>query len=157
MLYWSRIGSRVPRVRLCGSAIFILPVWPEMAVGGLFSPVIRVLRGVFASRLARSATGRQPMTGILLPVRREVNIPRRRSPGVLCCRSTEASDCWPASSDGSICGFCQIGSGCLSTGSSFARPEVASSGRDTATPMTSSVNEFFVSTPSPLLLSIADL
>jgi len=44
------------------------------------------LRCEVASRLAQSATGRQPMTGILLPVQREVNIRRRRSPGVLFCR-----------------------------------------------------------------------
>ena len=49
------------------------------------------------------------------------------------------------------CGFRQTGSGCLSTGSSFARPEVASSGPYTATPVTPSVKEFSVSTPSPLL------
>jgi len=53
-----------------------------MAVGGIFSPLIRALRHVVASRLAQSATGRQPTTGILLPVQREVNIRRRRSPGV---------------------------------------------------------------------------
>jgi len=57
-----------------------------MAVGGLFSPVMRILRCVVASRLAQSATGRQPTTGILLPVRREVDIRHRRSPGVLFCR-----------------------------------------------------------------------
>jgi len=57
----------------------LLPIWPEMAVGGLFSPAMRVLRTyVVASRLAR-----QPTTRILLPVQREVNIRRRRSPGVL--------------------------------------------------------------------------
>jgi len=49
------------------------------------------------------------------------------------------SGCWPASSDGSICGFHQTGSGCLFTGSSFARPEVVSSGPDTAIPITPSV------------------
>jgi len=43
----------------------------------------------------------------------------------------------------------KTGSGCLSTGRSFARPEVAFSGRDTATPITPRVNEFSVSTPSP--------
>ena len=58
-------------------------VWPETAVGGLFSPVVHVLRCVVASSLAQDAMGRQPMTGILLPVQREMNIRRRRSPGVL--------------------------------------------------------------------------
>ena len=70
------------------SAIFLLPVWPQIAVGGLFSPVLRVLRCVVASRLTQSATGRQPMTGILLPVQREVsrfNV-AGQSPGVLFCR-----------------------------------------------------------------------
>jgi len=59
-----------------------------MAVGGLFSPVLRVLRCVSASRLAQSATERQPMTGKLLPVQREVsrfNV-AGQSPGVLFCR-----------------------------------------------------------------------
>jgi len=56
-----------------------------MADGGLFSPVMRVLRCVVASRLAQNAMGRQPTTGILLPVQREVNIRRRRSPAVLFC------------------------------------------------------------------------
>jgi len=72
------------------SAIFLLPVWPEMAVCGLFAPVMRVLRRIVASRLAQSATTRQPTTGVLLPVQREVNIRHRRSPhspGVLFCRS----------------------------------------------------------------------
>jgi len=64
---------------------FLLLVWSETAVGGLFSSVTRVLRCAVASRLARSATGRQPTTGILLSVQREVNIRRRRSPGVLFC------------------------------------------------------------------------
>ena len=62
------------------SAIFLLPVWLETAIGGLFSPAMRVLRCVVASRLAQSATGRQPTTGILLSVQREVNIRLRRSP-----------------------------------------------------------------------------
>jgi len=48
---------------------------------------MRALRCVVASRLAQSATGRQPTTGILLSVQREVNIPRHRSPGVLFCRT----------------------------------------------------------------------
>jgi len=65
--------------------IFLLPVWPEMAVSGLFSPVIRVLRCIVTSRLAQSATGRQPMTEIILLVQREVNIRRRRSQEVLFC------------------------------------------------------------------------
>jgi len=64
------------------------------------------------------------------------------------------SDCWYASSDSSICVFRQTGSSCLSIGSSFARPEVASSGQDRATPITPTVKEFSVSTASPLLLSI---
>ena len=69
------------------SAIYLFPVWPEMAVGGLFSPVMRILRYVVASRLAQSAMGRQPTTGILLPVQREVNVLRRRRlPRVLSCR-----------------------------------------------------------------------
>ena len=34
-----------------------------MAVCGLFSPVMRVLRCIIASRLAQSAMGRQPTTG----------------------------------------------------------------------------------------------
>jgi len=42
----------------------------------------------------------------------------------------------------------------VSIGSSFARPEVVSSGPDTATPITPSVKEFFVLTLSPLLLPI---
>ena len=50
------------------SAIFLLPFLPEMAVGSLLSSVICVLRCVVASRLAQSAAGRQPTTGILLPV-----------------------------------------------------------------------------------------
>jgi len=62
---------------------FLLPVWPEMTVGGLCSPVMRVLRHVVASRLSQSATRRQPTTEILLQVQLEVNIRRRRSPGVL--------------------------------------------------------------------------
>jgi len=48
-----------------------------MAVGSLFSPIMRVLRCVVSSRLAQSATERQPTTGILLPVQCEVNIQRR--------------------------------------------------------------------------------
>jgi len=56
-----------------------------MAVGGLFLSVVRVLCYVVASRLPQSATGRQPTTGILLPVQREVNIRRRSSLGVLFC------------------------------------------------------------------------
>ena len=67
------------------SVTFRLPVWPQMAVGGLFSPVICVLRCV-DSRLGQSATGRQPTTGILLPVQMEVNIQHRRISGVLFCR-----------------------------------------------------------------------
>jgi len=101
------------------SGIFLLPLWPETAAGGLFSPVVRALRCVVASRLAQSATGRQPTTGILLPVQRQVNIRRCRSPGYYCALQ-RLSDCWPASSDGNICGSRQTGSGCLSTGSSFA-------------------------------------
>jgi len=50
------------------SAIFLLPVWPEMAVSGLFLLVACVLRCVVASRLAQSGMGRQPTTGILLSV-----------------------------------------------------------------------------------------
>ena len=38
-----------------------------MSVCGLFAPIMCVLRRVVASRLAQSATGRQPTTGILLP------------------------------------------------------------------------------------------
>jgi len=71
------------------SAIFLLPVWPEMAVGlvgGLFSPVMLILRCIIASRLAQSATGRQPTTRILIPVQLEVNIRRPMSPVVLFCR-----------------------------------------------------------------------
>ena len=57
---------------------------------------------------------------------------------------------------GSICVFRQTGNGCLSTGSSFARWEVAPSGPDAATSITPSAKEFSVSTPSPspLVLSI---
>jgi len=33
-------------------AIFLLPVWPEMAVSGLYSPVMRALRCVVTSRRA---------------------------------------------------------------------------------------------------------
>jgi len=51
-----------------------------MAVGVLFSTVVCVLRCVVASRLAQNTMGRQPTTGILLPVQREANIRRRRSP-----------------------------------------------------------------------------
>ena len=39
----------------------------------------------------------------------------------------------------------------------FARPEVASSGPDSATPIKQSVKEFSVSTPSPLLPATAEL
>jgi len=85
ILYSSRIGSRITRVYLCGSVIFLLPVWPQMAVGGLFSPVICVFSCVVDSRLVHSTTGRQPTTGILLLVHLEVNIRRHRSPGVLFC------------------------------------------------------------------------
>ena len=60
-----------------------------MAVSCLFAPVMCALCCVVASRLAQIATGRQLTTGILLPVQREVNIRRRRSPGVLSC-CTEA-------------------------------------------------------------------
>ena len=111
------------------SAIFLLPVWPEMAASGLFSPVMRVLRCVVASRLVQSATRRQPTTGILLPVQRKVNIRRRRSPGVVFLRPEAFGLLTYTRLDSSICGFRQTGSGCLSTGSSFARPEVASSGQ----------------------------
>jgi len=62
---------------------------------------------------------------MILPVQREVNIRRRRSPGFSAIRLS-------VSSDGSICGFCQTGSSCLLTGSSFARSEVVSFGLDTA-------------------------
>jgi len=66
------------------SAIFLLPVCPdvaEMAVVGLFSAIMRVLRCVVASKLAQSATGRQPITGILLPDPLNVNIRRRTVAG----------------------------------------------------------------------------
>jgi len=87
--------------------MFLSPFWPEMALSGLFSPVMRVLRCLVASRLAKSAMGRQPTTGILLLVQRGVNIRRRRSPGVLFCHP-EAFGLLPASSDGSICGFVKL-------------------------------------------------
>jgi len=76
---------------------------------------------------------------ILLPVQREVNIRRRRSPRVLFCRpeALESLIC----EFGRTCGFQQIRNGCLSTGSSFVRPEVAFSGPDTATPITASVKD----------------
>ena len=67
------------------SAIFLLPVWPETAVGGLFLSVMRVLHCVVASRQAQSAAGRRPTTRILLPVQQEVNVRRRWSPEVLFC------------------------------------------------------------------------
>jgi len=54
--------------------LYILPVWPEMAVGGPFSPVMRVLRCVLHIKLAQSVTRCQLTTGILLPVQLEVNI-----------------------------------------------------------------------------------
>jgi len=96
------------------------------------------------SRLAHIATGRQLTTVLLPPVQREVNIRRRRSPGVIFCHSEAFA---LLTCDGNICGFRQTGSGCLSTGSSFARPEVVFSVPDTATPITPSVKEF-----SPLRL-----
>jgi len=105
------------------SAIFLLPVCPEMAVSvsGLFSPVEHVLglRCVVASRLAQSATGRQATSGILLPVQRKVNVRCRMSPEELSAVQG-LSDCRPASSDGSICSFRQTGS------VFFARPKVTS-------------------------------
>jgi len=67
------------------SAILLLPVWPKMAVDGLFSPVMRVLCCVVDSRLTRSAMECQLTTGIPLPVQWEVNIRRCRSPTVLFC------------------------------------------------------------------------
>ena len=91
-----------------------------MVVGGLFSPVMRVLRCIVASRVA---VGRQTTTGILLPVQREVNIRRRRLPGVLFCR-TDAFGLLICEFRGSIGGFRQTGSGCLSDENSFARPEM---------------------------------
>ena len=48
---------------------------------------MRLLRCAVASRLAQSATGGQPMTGILLSVQLEVNIRCRMSPGVQCLPS----------------------------------------------------------------------
>ena len=114
-LYYSRRGSQVAGSLfmwfLSFLSRFLLPVWSEMAVGSLFSPLMCVL-------LAQSATRRQPTTGILLLVQREVNIRRHRSPGVLFCRS-EAFGLLTCDSVGSICSFCETGSGCLPTGSSF--------------------------------------
>ena len=40
------------------SAIFLFPVWPEMVVSGLFSPIMRVLGCVVASRLVQSREGK---------------------------------------------------------------------------------------------------
>jgi len=54
----------------------------QNCVGGLFLPVMSVLRCVVGSRVAQSAMGRQPTTEILLSVQQEVNIRRHRSPGV---------------------------------------------------------------------------
>ena len=68
------------------SAIFLLPVQQKMSLGGLFSPAMCVLRCAVASRLAQSAPDRQPTTGILLLIQRDVNIRRRRSQAVLLCR-----------------------------------------------------------------------
>ena len=124
-------------------------VWPTLG-----SRKAKEQNRTLASRLAQSATGRQPTTGILLPVQPQVNFRRRRSPGVYFSAVQRLSGCSTASWDGSICGFRQTGSGCLSTGSSFLRPDMASSDPDTATPMTPIVKEFSVSTSSPLLLSI---
>jgi len=66
------------------------------------------------------------------------------------CYRTSADDAGillPVQRD--ICGFSQTVSGCLSTGSSFARSGVASFGPDRATPIMLSVKEFSVSTQSP--------
>jgi len=126
-----------------------------MAIGDLFSPVMRVLRCVVASRLVQSATGRQPTTGILLSVQQEVNIRSLGSPGVLFCRP-EAFELLIFEPRRQYLRFLSNRKW-LSLDqprSSFAIPEVASTGPDTATPMTPSVKEFSVSTPSSLLLSI---
>ena len=100
------------------STTFLPPVWPDMAVGGLFSPVIHALRCVVANRLAQSATGPQPTTGILFMVQREVNIRRRRSPGVLFCHP-EAFGLLTCEFRRQYLRFRQTGSGYLLTGSSF--------------------------------------
>jgi len=59
-----------------------------MVVGGKFARNVHIrLRCVIASRLAQSAMGRQPTTGILLPVQREVNIRRHsHQRSILFCR-----------------------------------------------------------------------
>jgi len=127
-----------------------------MAVGGLFSPVMRVLRCVGASRLAQNATGRQPTTAILyFRTGSEYSASQVTESTFLPSRGFRFVDLRPASSDGNICGFRQTGSGCLSTGSSLARPEVASSGPDTATPMTPSVKDFSVDSVSMTFVHIA--
>jgi len=120
-----------------------------MAVGGLFSPVMRVLRCVGASRLAQNATGRQPTTAILyfrtgseysaLQVTGSTFLPSRSFP-IVDLRVQMAVFALSVKPEVVP----------LSMRSSFARPEVASFGPDTATPITPSVKEFSVWTPSPL-------
>jgi len=84
------------------------------------------------------AVGGLYLSVMLLPVKREVKIRRRRSPGVLFCRP-DAFGLLTCEFRRQYFGFRQTGSGYLSTGSSFARPDVASSGPDTASPIMPSV------------------
>ena len=64
--------------------------------------------------------------GILLTVQQEMDIRRRRSPGVLFCR-LETFGLLICKIKGSICGFRQTGSGCLSTGSDFLQTRYSDS------------------------------
>jgi len=114
---------------------------------GVFSPVMRVLRCVVPSKVAQSATGRQPTTGMLLrgSTGNEYSMSHVTGGTFLPSRSFQIVNVRDQTAvDPSICGFRQTGSGCLSSGSSFVRPEVASSGPVTTTPITPSVSITFV-------------
>ena len=139
-------------------ATFLLPVWPEIAVGGLFLPVMRVLRCVVTTHqqtvaecYGASADDRNTTSG---STGSEYSTSQITGSTLLSSRGFRIVELCESDDSRPICGLRQTGSGCLSTGSSFSRPEVAVCGPDTATPITPSVKEFSVSTPSPLLSSI---
>jgi len=52
VLKWSRKSGTYSEFVCAVTAIFLLPVWPKTAVGGLFSPAMCVLRSVVGCRLA---------------------------------------------------------------------------------------------------------
>jgi len=106
---------------------------------------MRILRCAVVNRLAHSATGRQPTTaivGLLLFNGKCIfdvaghwenfsATQRLFDNGLLTCEFRRQHLRFLSHRNS--------GSSCLSNGSSFARPEVASSGPDTATPITPSV------------------